>query len=140
MEQSVQDAKVATPWAPIWWNLRFEVFHCQYRRCSSHCSLLSVSRVCARRRRNESSRPVVRGTRGLLRLPTPFFGEHLNHFRPQLQDFLDTSYDVLRLEWLAVVLADVAMSRDPRLGPQVARELAALVVLDDDDPPALAQD
>src|SRR5262249_31142464 len=139
MEQSVQDAKVATPWAPIWWNLRFEVFHCQYRRCSSHCSLLSVSRVCARRRRNESSRPVVRGTRGLLLLPPPFSRERVNRLRPDLQHSLDPRSDVLRREWLAVVLADVARSRDPGLGPQVGRELAALVVLDDDDPPALAQ-
>src|SRR5947199_10444396 len=40
MEQSVQDAEVATSWAPIWCNFRFEVFRFKYRDCGRHCSLL----------------------------------------------------------------------------------------------------
>src|SRR5438128_6569155 len=56
-------------------------------------------------------------------------GEHLPHA-------LD---HVVGQERLAVVLADVGVRDDPCLGAQVARELAAVVVLDDDDPARLPQ-
>src|SRR5438093_10567790 len=92
-----------------------------------------------RGRRHESSRPVATGPRGVLRLPTGFRREHLNHFRALLQDFLHTSHDVLRLKWLAVVLADVALGHDARLVPQVGRELTAMVVLGADCSSARAE-
>src|SRR5712672_2124568 len=47
--------------------------------------------------------------------------------------------DVVGQEGLAVVLADVSVGEDPCLGAQVPRELAAVVVLHDDDLARLPQ-
>lgn len=60
--------------------------------------------------------------------------DHLHDVRARLHDVSHRGHDVRGLERLAIELADVAVRRDPRLGTQVARELAALIVLNDDDP------
>jgi hypothetical protein len=73
-------------------------------------------------------------------LPAGFRREYFNQFRPIFQNVLDPRHNVLGLEWLAVVLPDVGMRSDARLGSQMASELTALVVLDDNDAPALAKD
>ena len=49
------------------------------------------------------------------------------------QLLLDRFDDVVRHEWFAVVLADVAVRVEAGLAPEIAGELAAVVVLDDDD-------
>ena len=72
-------------------------------------------------------------------LPPGFGRKHLNQVFAG-QDVLDTSDDVLRLERLPVVLADVPRCDEAGLGPQVASELTAEVVLDDDNSLAPAQD
>ena len=48
------------------------------------------------------------------------------------QNLLDAVDDVVRHERLAIVLANVAVGDEAGLGAQIARELAAVVVLDDD--------
>src|SRR4051794_8932500 len=53
-------------------------------------------------------------------------------FRRPGQHCLDTLHDVVGHERLAVVLADVTVGHDARLGAQVSCELSAVVVLDDD--------
>ena len=54
--------------------------------------------------------------------------------------FLDGFDDVLREEGLAVVLADVAVGDEAGFAAQVAGELAAEVVLDDDGVAGVAED
>src|SRR5438132_10742442 len=49
------------------------------------------------------------------------------------EDLLHAVGDVVRQERLAVVLADVRVGRDAGLGSEIARELAAEVVLHDDE-------
>src|SRR5438093_127970 len=47
---------------------------------------------------------------------------------------------MMRHERLPIVLPDVAMSGDARLAAEVSRKLASVIILDDDDPLALAKD
>src|SRR5438128_2285172 len=65
--------------------------------------------------------------------------EHIDHFALAGQDVLDAGHDVVRLERLTVVFANVGVGGDARLRAQVAGELAALGVLHDDDAPAVAK-
>src|SRR5437879_2100095 len=61
-------------------------------------------------------------------------------FRGACQDRLDAVRDVVGHERLAVVLPDVTGGGEAGLRSQIARELAAVVVLDDDDLAAPGQD
>src|SRR5438552_80412 len=83
--------------------------------------------------------PVPAGGGGMLGLPAGFGGQHLDQLLAAFDDFLDAGHDVLGLERLAVVFADMAVGVNPGFGPKVSGELATLVVLDDDNPLALAQ-
>ena len=60
----------------------------------------------------------------MLRLPAGFGRKHVDHVLAG-QNVLDAGHDVLRLERLAVVLANVAVGDDAGLGPQVPSELTA---------------
>src|SRR3989442_9219308 len=61
-------------------------------------------------------------------------------FRRALQDGRDAIDDVVRHERLAVVFADVTVGGEARLRSEIARELSAVVVLDDDDLRASRED
>ena len=84
--------------------------------------------------------PVATRAAGVIGSPARLGGLHNHNLSLAVQDVLYGGDDMLRLERFAVVLADVAVGRDAGLGPQVARELAALAVLDDDDAPAPAEE
>src|ERR1019366_9231602 len=56
------------------------------------------------------------------------------------QLLLDGFDDVVREERLAVVLADVSVGHEAGLAAEVARELSAVIVLDDDGVFGLAED
>src|SRR5437667_3576911 len=90
-------------------------------------------------RAGQPSSPISARARGVVCLPPQFYRKYLNHVFAG-QDILDASNDMLRLERLTIVLADMARRDEPGLGPQVASELAAEVVLDDYNPLALAED
>src|SRR2546428_1441173 len=87
---------------------------------------------------SSSSRPLSARAGRVFRPPAGLRRQHLDHLFAG-QDSLDAGHDVLRLERLAVIFPDVTVCDDSGLGPQVPRELPALVVLDDDDAPALAE-
>src|SRR5206468_8554678 len=82
--------------------------------------------------------PVAAGSGGVFGLPAGFGGEDFHQFLA-LEDLLDAGYHVLRLERLAVVFADEAVTSNAGLGPEMPGKLAAFVVLDHDDPFALAK-
>src|SRR6266852_2146673 len=83
--------------------------------------------------------PVAAGGGGVLGLPAGLGGQHLDQLLAAFDDFLDAGHDVFGLERLAVVFADMTMGGNPGFGPEVAGELAALVVLDHNNPLALAE-
>ena len=59
----------------------------------------------------------------MLRAPARLDGLHLDHLLAAVQGLQHAGDDVLGLERLAVVLADVAVGRQPRLGPQQPADL-----------------
>src|SRR2546430_1534208 len=82
--------------------------------------------------------PVAAGSGGVFGLPAGLGGEDFHQFLA-FDDLLDASHHVLRLERLAVVFADEAVTSNAGLGTEMPGKLAAFVVLDNDNPFALAQ-
>src|SRR5713101_6101198 len=82
--------------------------------------------------------PVAAGGGGMLGLPAGLDGQDFYHLLA-FDDFLDAGHDVFGLERLAIVFADMAVGGNTGFGPKVASELAALVVLDHNNPLALAE-
>src|SRR5713226_4615547 len=83
--------------------------------------------------------PVAAGGGGMLRLPAGLDGQHLDQLLAAFDDFLDAGHDVFGLERLAIVFADMAVGGNTGFGPKMSGELAALVVLDHNNPLALAE-
>src|SRR5437667_7562705 len=82
--------------------------------------------------------PVAAGSGGVFGLPAGLGGEDFHQFLA-FDDLFDASHHVLRLERLAVVFADEAVASNAGLSPEMPGKLAAFVVLDHDDPFALAK-
>src|SRR5439155_26300275 len=82
--------------------------------------------------------PVAAGSGGVFGLPAGFGGEDFHQFLA-FDDLLDAGHHVLRLERLAVVFADDAVASNTGLGPEMPGKVAAVVVLDYDNPFALSR-
>src|SRR5262249_9510430 len=82
--------------------------------------------------------PVAAGGGRMLGLPTGLDGEAF-HQLFAFEYFLDTGHDVLRLEWLAVVLAYKGMTANAGLRPEMSGELPAFILFNHNDLLALAE-